>query len=153
MKAEFQQLAERIRDIIKRDVSRENRARVIAEEVRSIGPYHWVGIYDVTHNEVRNIAFSGPGAPEYPVFSRDKGLSGEMLRRNETVISGDVSNDPNYLTAFSTTQSEMIVPVRSRGGDIIGTIDIESESANAFGEEDRATVEAVATIIEPLFWR
>jgi putative methionine-R-sulfoxide reductase with GAF domain len=151
--AEFQPLAERIREIVMRGASGEERARAIAAEIRSAGPHRWVGIYEVTQSEVRNLGFSGPGAPAYPTFSREKGLTGEMLRRNETVVSGDVSKDPNYLTAFSSTQSEMIVPVRSRDGEIIGTIDIESESANAFGDEDRARAEALATIIEPLFWR
>jgi putative methionine-R-sulfoxide reductase with GAF domain len=153
VRVEFQPLAKRVREIIQRDASRSDRARAIADEIRSAGSHRWVGIYEVTETHVRNIAFSGPGAPAYPTFSREKGLTGEMLRRDETVVSGDVSNDPNYLTAFSSTQSEMIVPVRARGGDIVGTIDIESEYADAFGDDDRALVEALATIIEPLFRR
>jgi putative methionine-R-sulfoxide reductase with GAF domain len=153
VKTGFQPLAERIREIVRRDASRSDRAEGIATEIRTAGSYRWVGIYEVTEREVRNIAFSGPGEPAHPTFARDKGLTGEMLRRNETVISGNVSNDPNYLTAFATTQSEMIVPVRARSGEIIGTIDIESESADAFNDEDRELAEALATIIEPLFWR
>jgi GAF domain-containing protein len=152
MNVDFQSLATQIRTLLKRDDTRENRAGAIAGEIRTAGSYRWVGIYEVTPTEVRNIAYSGPGAPAYPVFSRDKGLTGEMLRRNETIVSEDVSSDPNYLTAFGTTQSEMIVPIRSRSGEIIGTIDIESEKPSAFSDEDRELAEALSTVIEPLLW-
>jgi L-methionine (R)-S-oxide reductase len=151
MNVDFQSLAHRIRCLLDRDESREARARAVAEEMRRAGAYRWVGIYEVTKAEVRNIAFSGPGAPAYPAFSREKGLTGEMLRRDHTVISGDVSADPNYLTAFGSTRSEMIVPVRSRSGEIIGTIDIESETPNAFSDADRELAEALSTILERLF--
>jgi GAF domain-containing protein len=153
VKIEFQSVADHVREILKRDASCEERARAIAEEIRGAGPYRWVGIYEVRESDVRIIAFSGPGTPAFPTFSREKGLTGEMLRRHATVVSGDVSGDANYLTAFSTTRSEMIVPVRSRGRAIIGTIDIESEKRNAFGDADLETAEAIAGLIEPLFWR
>ena len=46
----------------------------------------------------------------------------------------DVRNDPRYLTALGNTLSEMIVPVLDSGGHkVIGTIDVESEFANAAG--------------------
>jgi L-methionine (R)-S-oxide reductase len=151
MNAEFQSLAHRIRSLLERDETREARARAVAEEMRRARSYRWVGIYEVTKAEVRNIAFSGPGAPAYPVFSRDKGLTGEMLRCNQTVISGDVSADPRYLTAFGSTRSEMIVPVRSHSGEVVGTIDIESETPNAFSDDDREFAEAISTILERLF--
>lgn len=45
----------------------------------------------------------------------------------------DVRNDPRYLTAFGNTLSEMILPVlHPKTGAVIGTIDVESERANAF---------------------
>lgn len=127
--------------------------RAIADAICKTTRHRWVGIYEITESSVRNIAYSGDAPPEYPVFPRDRGLTGEMLRRNETVVSGDVSADPNYLTAFATTQSEMIVPLRSRRGAIIGTLDVESDVPNAFGERQREAIEAFARVLEPLFWQ
>lgn len=153
MKSDFKTLASRIREQLASNEPREERARAIADTIRGSGPYRWVGIYEITSEDVSLVAFSGPAQPAYPVFPRDKGLTGEMLRRGATVISGDVSADPHYLTAFPSTRSEMIVPVKSWGGEVIGTIDIESEVPNAFGTSERGIAEAVATVIEPLFWR
>lgn len=46
----------------------------------------------------------------------------------------------------------MIVPVRVNGA-IVGTIDVESERVNAFGDEDRAWLERIAQALGPLFSR
>lgn len=146
----FASLEKHIGEILRSNASREERARAVAAEIHAAGDYRWVGIYDVTPRAVSIIAYSGPGAPQYPSFPRDRGLTGEMLRTGRTVVSGDVTKDPNYLTAFSTTRSETIVPVR-RDGEIVGTIDVESERLNAFGEADRDALERVAGAIAALF--
>jgi len=46
-------------------------------------------------------------------ISITKGLTGMVVAERRTVIIGDVGADPRYLT-FSTTQSEMIVPIFDR---------------------------------------
>lgn len=102
---------------------------------------------------VTNIAWSGPGAPEYPKFSITKGLTGAAISTRKTVNVGDVGADPRYLTAFGTTRSEIIVPVfDSDGENVVGTIDIESDKPNAFSEDVRALREHCATVIR-LLWR
>jgi putative methionine-R-sulfoxide reductase with GAF domain len=147
---DFSHLEKHIAEILSSNASREERARAIAAEIHAAGGYRWVGLYDVTTDGVTIVAYSGPGDPQYPTFPRDKGLTGQMLRTGETVVVGDVTKDPNYLTAFSTTRSEMIVPVRVNG-DIVGTIDVESERINAFADADRAWLERVAGAVAPLY--
>lgn len=147
---DFAHLEKHIAEILQSAASREERARAVAAEIHAAGGYRWVGIYDVSADAVNIIAYSGPGAPQYPAFPRDRGLTGEMLRTGQTVVVGDVTADPNYLTAFGTTRSEMIVPVRVNG-EIAGTIDVESERVSAFSDSDRAWLERVATVLAPLY--
>lgn len=146
----FDSIEKHIAEILASAAPRDEKARAIAAEVHAAGNYRWVGIYDVTPADVRIVGFSGPGAPANPSFPRDRGLTGQALRTSSIVMVGDVTKDPNYLTAFSTTRSEMIVPVHA-GGEIAGTIDVESERINAFGEADRSALERVAAAIAPLF--
>ena len=148
--ADFASIEKHIAEILASSAPRDEKARAIAAEIHAAGNYRWVGLYDVTPDEVRIIAFSGPGEPAYPVFPRDRGLTGQALRTNSAVMTGDVSKNPEYLTAFSTTRSEMIVPVQS-SGQIVGTIDVESERINAFGEGDRLALERAAAAAAPLF--
>jgi hypothetical protein len=47
---------------------REAKAKRIAETIRSAGDYRWVGIYEVSDEEITIIGWSGPGEPAYPRF-------------------------------------------------------------------------------------
>jgi L-methionine (R)-S-oxide reductase len=47
---------------------REAKAVRIAETIRSAGDYCWVGIYEVSDEEITIIGWSGPGEPAYPRF-------------------------------------------------------------------------------------
>lgn len=147
---DFEHVEKHIGEVLTAKESREERARTIAAEIHAAGQYRWVGIYDVTPETVSIVSYSGPGAPKYPQFDRNSGLTGQVLRTGQTVAVGDVTKDPSYLTAFSTTRSEMIVPVRV-DGTVVGTIDVESERVNAFGDEDRAWLERIAQALGPLF--
>ena len=70
----------------------------------------------------------------------------------KTVVVGDVSKDPRYLTAFGSTCSEIIVPVLDpTGWKVVGTIDVESNRADAFSEEDRAALERCAAVVAGIF--
>jgi putative methionine-R-sulfoxide reductase with GAF domain len=131
---------------------RAERAQRLAELVRRLGEYRWVGVYDVGAENVSIIAWSGAGAPESPTFPVTKGLTGAAIRDLKAVLVGDVRNDPRYLTAFGTTRSEIIVPVLAPGEDrVIGTIDVESEQANAFGPRDQQMIEQCAQAALPLW--
>jgi L-methionine (R)-S-oxide reductase len=131
---------------------RTERAKRLAELIRKLGEYRWVGVYDVGAENVSIIAWSGPGAPEYPTFPVGKGLTGAAIHEKKTVVVGDVRNDPRYLTAFGTTLSEIIVPVFAPGEDrVIGTVDVEGEQANAFGLRDQQMIEQCAQAALPLW--
>jgi L-methionine (R)-S-oxide reductase len=131
---------------------RARKAAVIAGAIRRAGAYRWVGLYEVAEGEIANLAFNGPGAPAYPRFPVTQGLSGSAVASGETVVAGDVREDPRYLTAFGSTRSEIIVPVLDRAPrKVVGTIDVESEEVDAFSEEDRAALERCATAVAALF--
>lgn len=138
--------------ILNGDEDRERRAAGVARAIRRAGSYRWVGLYEVTEDEIVNLAFDGLGAPTHPRFPITQGLSGAAVASGETVLVGDVSKDPRYLTAFGSTRSEIIVPIVGRvGRKVVGTIDVESERVDAFTEEDRAILERCATAAAELF--
>ena len=138
-------LHDRIQSILESSENRKTKAERIAEAIRSSGDYRWVGIYDVSETEIAAIAWSGQGAPAFPRFPVTKGLSSEAVSSRRTIVSNDVENDSRYLTAFGSTQSEIIVPIISpQSGTVVGTIDVESERKNAFADADRKLLEECA---------
>ncbi len=143
-------LLEDVSRILRVQGDRRGKAAGVAEAIRRSGGYRWVGLYEVSEEEIVNLAFSGPGAPMYPRFPITQGLSGAAVSSGETVVVGDVTEDPRYLTAFGSTRSEIIVPVVD-GGKVVGTIDVESEEEHAFSESDRAALEHCALAVASLF--
>jgi len=135
----------RIRSARSNVAARSERGQQIADVVRPLGPYRWVGVYDVSADLVSIIAWSGPGAPAYLTFPVTKGLTSSAMREKSTVVVGDVRSDPRYLTAFGSTLSEIIIPVLDpRDSRVVGTIDVESERANAFSAMDQRKLEKCA---------
>lgn len=60
--------------------------------------------------------------------------------------------DPRYLTAFGSTRSEIVVPVIAPAdGRVVGTIDVESEVAGAFLQQDQQMLEQCALAARPLW--
>ena len=131
---------------------RAERAKRLAVLIRKLGDYRWVGVYDVGAENVSIIAWSGPSAPEHPTFPVSKGLTGAAIREKRTVIVGDVRDDPRYLTSFGSTLSEIVVPVFAPGEQrVIGTVDVESDQANAFSSRDQQLIEQCAQAALPLW--
>jgi putative methionine-R-sulfoxide reductase with GAF domain len=131
---------------------RRQRAKRLAELVRKLGDYRWVGVYDVDADNVAIIAWSGPNPPEHPTFRVGRGLTGAAIQEKKPVVVGDVRHDPRYLTLFSSTLSEIIVPILAPGEDrVIGTVDVESERASAFGPRDQQMIEQCAQAALPLW--
>jgi putative methionine-R-sulfoxide reductase with GAF domain len=125
--------------------------REVAELIRVAGGYRWVGLYVVTDAEIRAVAWTGSKPPAFPRFPRDKGLNGVAVSTRAPVICQDVSNDSRYLTAFPSTGSEAVFPVLSEAGDVVGTIDVESDRRNAFTSDDERFLMDCAASVRPLW--
>jgi L-methionine (R)-S-oxide reductase len=121
--------------------------------LRQSAGYRRVGLYgvDAGRGEVRNLVWDGPAAPEYPTFPISKGLTSSAVAEKRTVNVGEVGADRRYLTALGGTRSEIIVPILSGQGEVIGTIDVESERSNAFDRNTERMLEDCAARLRPLF--
>jgi L-methionine (R)-S-oxide reductase len=147
-------LLEELRKTVADDSSRIEKLQQIAALIRNSGSYRWVGLYDVDREagEVVNLAWDGPGAPEYPTFPIGKGLTGSAIQEGKVINVGDVAADPRYLTAFGSTRSEIIVPnFNGQQDQVVGTIDVESARPNAFNENTESLLIDCADTVAPLW--
>src|SRR5579863_867398 len=92
-------------------------------------------------------ASSGPTAPELGArFDIASGLSGECMRTGVTQRCDDAQNDPRADATASQRlglRSALVLPLAGRDG-VIGLFEVFSPRANAFGERDERTLEALA---------
>jgi len=78
------------------------------------------------------------------VIPLGEGLTGIAAANRQPVLSGDVRNDPRYLTALDAVQSELAVPMLARG-KLVGVIDLQSTRLGAYREQDRALLQLIAS--------
>jgi len=92
-------------------------------------------------------ASSGPTAPELGArLDIGSGLSGECMRSGVTQRCDDAQNDPRADSTASQRlglRSALVLPLVGRQG-VIGLFEVFSPRANAFGERDERTLEALA---------
>jgi GAF domain-containing protein len=138
-------------EILKSNQTREEKLRQVAEKIRNAKGYSWVGIYDVGDKEITNIAWAGRSEPVIHSFPKDKGLNGRAVMKKQSVIVNDIDKDEDYLLTFTNTQSEIVAPIFNTSGQIVGTIDVESETENAFTNDDADFLEGCAKRISELW--
>lgn len=109
---------------------------------KEMAPYNWVGIYVVEEEELVLHNFLGRPTPHERI-PLGKGICGSAITENDTIIVDDVKSDARYLACSLETASEIVVPVRV-GTKPVAEIDIDSDKANAFDQEDRRFLEDIA---------
>ena len=107
--------------------------------------YSWVGIYLLEGSELVLGPFLGKPSPHTRI-PLGRGICGAAATARQTIIVDDVGSDPRYLACSLETKSEIVVPIM-RGETVLGEIDIDSDQPAAFGPDDRALLESVATAL------
>jgi serine phosphatase RsbU (regulator of sigma subunit) len=94
------------------------------------------------------VGFDDTPRDEDPMLRRGEGIIGHVIATGHTVIAPDVRLNPNYVEGRSGTLSEIAVPIVS-AGDVIGALNLESDTLDAFSEADVEYLEffAVAAAI------
>jgi len=138
-------------DAVDRIINRESDSDAILRAVVDVlhdrfDAYSWVGLYFVEGDELVLGPWRGPQPTEHVRIAVGDGICGAAAASGRTQIVDDVSADDRYIACFPGTRSEIVVPVSYRGA-VVAEIDIDSDEPAAFGPEDRAFLERVATLI------
>jgi len=123
-------------------------SRVVRLLQETFDHYSWLGIYLVEGNDLVLGPWLGPEATEHVRIPVGQGVCGAAAASGQTEIVDDVNADQRYLSCFPSTRSEIVVPI-AYDSRVVGEIDIDSDRAAAFGDEDRAFLERVAELIAP----
>jgi L-methionine (R)-S-oxide reductase len=101
--------------------------RVVAPDLLKIGPYQ-----------------GGHGCLVIP-FSR--GVCGAAARAGRVLNVPDVDAFPDHIACSSTTRSELVLPVWTGAGRLLGVLDLDSDRPAAFtGADEAALVPLLAQV-------
>ncbi len=108
--------------------------------------FNWTGIYRVTEPGVLKI---GPyqGTHGCLTIPFDKGVCGASARSKKTQLVPDVSKRSDHIACSATTQSEIVIPICTPDGTLIGVLDVDSDELNAFDDTDISGLEKITTFL------
>ena len=124
--------------------STTQRLNAICELLQtSIAHYDWVGFYFANEAEktLHLKAFAGEPT-DHTVIPFGKGICGQVAVSNENFVVPDVKAQDNYIACSITVKAEIVVPL-FKDAKNIGQIDIDSNTADPFTNEDERFLEWV----------
>ncbi|MEO6034788.1 MAG: GAF domain-containing protein [Verrucomicrobiota bacterium] len=72
-----------------------------------------------------------------------EGITGWVARTGQPSLVGDVTTDPRYVMVKPKIRSELAVPLEV-AGEVRGVLNVDSNRANAFSEDDQELLQALA---------
>ena len=136
-------LVQQVDDLLRVAMDREGALTAVVQAVHeSSASYDWTGIYLVDGDELVLHNFIGAPSPHTRIRIGE-GICGAAAQEKQTVLVPDVSKDPRYLACSLETRSEIVAPI-TKLGYVLGEIDIDSHTPDAFGEQDQRLLEEVA---------
>jgi GAF domain-containing protein len=107
--------------------------------------FHWVGFYWVRNQELVLGPFQGPVACTR--IAKGRGVCGSAWERNETLVVPDVDAFPGHIACSALSRSEIVIPVRNAGGEVLGVLDIDSSEHDDFTSMDQRFLEEWVIIL------
>ena len=82
-----------------------------------------------------------------PLLEKNKGVCWAGINRAETVVVPNVHDFPGHIACDSRSNSEIVVPLKTKEGTVYGVLDIDSTELNSFDEVDARWLEKILELI------
>ena len=122
-------------------------ATVVCEVHHAHPMANWTGFYRVTGPEMLKI---GPyqGGHGCLVIPFARGVCGAAARTGQVQLVPDVDAFAGHIACASSTRSELVLPVWNGAGRLLGVLDLDSDTPDAFTQMD---ADRLAAILARLF--
>jgi len=107
--------------------------------------FFWTGFYLLQDGKLQ----VGPyqGALACINLAKDTGVCWAALNQEKTMVVPDVHNFPGHIACDSRSQSEVVVPVRNKQGELVAVLDVDSDKLNSFDEVDAEWLEKMVELV------
>lgn len=113
----------------------------------NVDTYDWVGFYMAHETAPTLHLWNQAGVPtDHTVIPFGKGICGQVAVSNKNFVVDDVHAQDNYIACSIHVKSEIVIPMFKNGKNI-GQIDIDSNTPNAFNEEDERFLEWINELV------
>ncbi len=107
--------------------------------------FFWTGFYLLEDGEL----IVGPyqGSLACILLKKDIGVCWSALNEKKTIIVPDVHQFSGHIACDSRSESEIVVLLKNKNGDIIGVLDVDSREKNSFAEADAIGLEKIVSLV------
>jgi L-methionine (R)-S-oxide reductase len=120
-----------------------DRADEVVDSLSKRDRFDWVGVYLVEGDELVLGPYRGLNPIGHERIPMGEGVCGAVAASGETEVVPDVSARGGHIQCFIGTRSEVVAPI-VRDGTVIGVLDIDSDTLDAFGPDEVKLVEETA---------
>ena len=105
----------------------------------------WVGLYLIKNGELVLGPFQGPVACTR--IRKGRGVCGSAWEQAKTLIVPDVEKFPGHIACSSLSKSEIVVPLFT-DGEVVGVLDVDSDTYDSFDETDKQYLERIVRLVQ-----
>lgn len=146
----YRELNSQLRSLINDEPDRiANLANASALLFSALPRLNWAGFYLLKEGELVVGPFQGkPACVRIPV---GKGVCGTAALQRRVIIVKDVHAFDGHIACDSASASEIVLPIISSAGELLGVLDLDSPDPARFDEQDRDGLERfVATLLQTM---
>jgi GAF domain-containing protein len=107
--------------------------------------FFWTGFYLLEKGELIVGPYQGPVA--CILLEKDKGVCWAGVNREETIVVPNVHEFPGHIACDSRSNSEIVLPLKNKEGEVYGVLDVDSTDYNSFDEVDAFWLERILQLI------
>jgi len=106
---------------------------------------NWVGFYLLSEGELVLGPFQGkPACVRIPL---GKGVCGTAAQRREPIVVPDVHEFPGHIVCDEASRSELVVPLITAEGRLLGVLDLDSPVLHRFSDRDAQGLTALMGVL------
>ena len=145
-KARYQRIYSQLQDLLAKSNDPDARmATIVAVLHHKMETFFWTGFYCLKNGELIVKTYQGPVACQ--VLEKNKGVCWAGINQGESIIVPDVHLFPGHISCDSRSKSEIVIPLKDTKNRIIGVLDVDSSTLNAFDQIDADYLEKVVNLV------
>jgi GAF domain-containing protein len=113
--------------------------------IQSQFQFHWIGFYWVDNETLVLGCFQGPVACTR--IGKGKGVCGSAWELEQIQNVPNVDEFPGHIACSSLSKSELVIPLKSSEGKVLGVLDIDSEHLQSFDACDEREMSVLMEVL------
>jgi GAF domain-containing protein len=144
--ARYQRLYTQIEGLMHKCDNPTSRMATIAAVLHhKMEGFFWTGFYLLNDGKLQVGPYQGPVACQE--LEKNKGVCWAGINGGKTVVVEDVHKFPGHIACDSRSNSEVVVPLKDKEGNVVGVLDVDSKELASFDDVDARELEKIVQLI------